>query len=378
MDIDLTQDQAMLSEASARFIEDVCPLTQVRARAYDDPAYAADYRRRAGELGWFAMLVPEEAGGGTVSGNGVMDAAVIAYQRGGMLQPGSFVGTNVAAYALAVGGSDEQREKVLPNLLAGEESASWLASGPAGREAQTQTPETGLRAERHGNGYVVRGTKCFVEGPDRPAWLLVTASTDDGPIQFLLPSDTPGLNVDPVEGLDISRRFSEVRCDGAEVSVDMAIGTASQTTDFLDRQLAIACVLTVAESVGAMSQIFNLTVQYAKDRIAFGRPIGSFQAVKHQLADTSLLLEMSKALATAAAQAIGVWDGYGPQAASMAKAFVGDCGVELVQNCFQVFGGIGYTWEHDQHLYLRRITTDSLLYGPPSWHRERLCELSGI
>jgi alkylation response protein AidB-like acyl-CoA dehydrogenase len=146
----------------------------------------------------------------------------------------------------------------------------------------------------------------------------------------------------------------------------------------VERQLAVACVLTAAESVGAMDYDFDMTLQYAKDRIAFGRPIGSFQAIKHLLADTSLMLEMSKAIVLAAANSVGTDDGYGLEAASMAKAFVGDCGIDLVQNCFQVFGGIGFTWEHDQHLYLRRVTTDSVLFGGPAWHRERLCQLSGL
>ena len=154
--------------------------------------------------------------------------------------------------------------------------------------------------------------------------------------------------------------------------------SAGGAADLIDAQLALACVLTTAESVGAMDYELALTVQYAKDRIAFGRPIGSFQAVKHSLADTSLLLEMSKAIARAAAQHVGEADGYGLEAASMAKAFVGDCGIDLAQSCFQTFGGIGFTWEHDQHLYLRRLTTDAAFFGDPAWHRERLCQLSGI
>jgi alkylation response protein AidB-like acyl-CoA dehydrogenase len=119
-------------------------------------------------------------------------------------------------------------------------------------------------------------------------------------------------------------------------------------------------------------------VQYAKDRIAFGRPIGSFQAVKHLLADTSLMLEMSKSLAWSAARAVGDGESNAGEMASAAKAFVGDSGVDLTQNCFQVFGGVGFTWEHDQHLYLRRIGTDRALYGDPAWHRERICQLAGL
>jgi alkylation response protein AidB-like acyl-CoA dehydrogenase len=182
----------------------------------------------------------------------------------------------------------------------------------------------------------------------------------------------------PLDSLDVTRRFAEVRLAGVEVPPSSLVGPAGGAADRIAQQLAIACALTASESVGAMDTELGLTVQYAKDRIAFGRPIGSFQAVKHLLADTSLLLEMSKAITLAAARNVGTADGYGREAASMAKAFVGDSGIDLAQSCFQVFGGIGFTWEHDQHLYLRRLTTDAALFGDPTWHRERLCQLSGV
>ncbi len=199
-----------------------------------------------------------------------------------------------------------------------------------------------------------------------------------GRAQFLVRADDPALRVEPLGSLDLTRRFVAVTLDALDVPASACVGTASGAPDLIDAQLALACVLTTAESVGAMDYELGVTVQYAKDRIAFGRPIGSFQAVKHSLADSSLLLEMSKAMARAAAQHVGEGDGYGLEAASMAKAFVGDCGIDLAQSCFQTFGGIGFTWEHDQHLYLRRLTTDAAFFGDPSWHRERLCQLSGI
>jgi alkylation response protein AidB-like acyl-CoA dehydrogenase len=168
-----------------------------------------------------------------------------------------------------------------------------------------------------------------------------------------------------------------VTFDGAEIDPIAVVGSPGTANDLITRQLAIATTLVAAEMVGAMDRDFSNTVQYARDRVAFGRPIGSFQGIKHQLADTSLALEMSKAITIAAARAVG-HDDFGPSAASMAKAFVGDAGIELVQTCFQVYGGIGYTWEHDQHLYLRRITTDAQLFGNANWHREHVCQLAGI
>jgi alkylation response protein AidB-like acyl-CoA dehydrogenase len=370
----ITDDQRILVDASARLIADTCPLERVRENAYDDEGFALGYRRRAAELGWYSLLVPEDLGGGTISGNGVLDAALVAYQRGRLLQPGPFVGTNVVAYALAIAGDDEQRSTVLPKLMSGEASASWVVTDSPGAPLVDGIAS----ATATGGRYRLSGEATFVEDPGPDGWFLLTAAGKDGPAQFLVPAAEPGLRVEHLGSLDLTRRFVRLSLDAVDVASSALVGSAGGTSDLIRSQLALACVLTVAESVGAMDYELGITVQYAKDRIAFGRPIGSFQAVKHSLADTSLLLEMSKAIARAAAQHVGEAGGYGPQAASMAKAFVGDCGIDLAQSCFQTFGGIGFTWEHDQHLYLRRLTTDAAFFGDPAWHRERLCQLSGI
>ena len=320
------------------------------------------------------MLVPEDRGGGSVSDNGVYDAALIAYERGGALQPGGFVGTNVVAYALAAGGSEDHQAKVLPALVAGETTATWAVTGS--RSGRLRRPASG--PSRSGN-WVLSGTKTFVVDPARSEWILVSAAGDNGPVQALVRSDASGVSIRPLEGLDITRRFGEVQLDEVEVSQSALVGTPETTAALVDKQLQIACVLTVAESVGAMDHDFDMAVQYAKDRIAFGRPIGSFQAIKHLLADTSLMLEMSKAIGWRRPHSVGAgrrrrrWRRPAWPRPSWATA-----GIDLAQNCFQVFGGIGYTWEHDQHLYLRRLTTDAALFGDPAWHRERLCQLSGL
>jgi alkylation response protein AidB-like acyl-CoA dehydrogenase len=373
VDDDLNDDQQLLLEATTRFIEQTCPLARVRDGAYDEAAFADAYRRQAGELGWFSFVVPAELGGGSVSGDGVVDAALVAYRRGRHLQPGPFVGTNVVAYALASEGDEEQRTKVLPTLMSGEASAAWAVAAPRGVALDGVA-----RATPTGQGYRLTGRATFVEDPGPDGWLLVVAATDDGPSQFLVPSSGPGRRTERLGSLDLSRRFVDVHFDGAEVAQSALVGRSGEAAGLVAQQLALACALTAAESVGAMDHEFAMTVQYARDRIAFGRPIGSFQGIKHPLADTSLNLEMSKAVALAAARHFATGDAYRLEAASMAKAFVGDCGIDLAQTCFQVFGGIGFTWEHDQHLYLRRLTSDAALYGDPTWHRERLCRLAGV
>ncbi|MCU1503159.1 MAG: acyl-CoA dehydrogenase protein [Ilumatobacteraceae bacterium] len=376
MDTDASADQRELLDVSRRFMENSCPLRAVRDGVWRDGSFAASYRRQGAELGWFSMFVPESLGGGSISGNGALDAALIAYHRGRGLQPGSFVGTNVVAAALAAAGSDELRAAVLPALISGEASASWAAtsSGGGGRV------ENGVHATSRADGsFELHGKKAAVQDIDPSTWLLVTCGTADGPMQSLVPADAAGVSVTPLASLDLTRRFAEVAFDGVHVPATAVVGEPGTCGALIERQRAIACTLIAAEMVGAMDQDFETTVQYAKDRIAFGRPIGSFQGLKHQLADTSLALEMSKAIAVAAARTVGTdGDEHGPQAASMAKAFVSEAGIDLVQTCFQVYGGIGYTWEHDQHLFLRRITMDAGLFGDGAWHREHLCQLAGL
>lgn len=374
VDTDASEDQRALLDVSQRFMEQTCPLTTVRDPDLRDGSFSAAYRRQAAEFGWFSMLVPEELGGGSISDNGTLDAALIAYHRGRLLQPGPFVATNVTAWAIAQAGSEQLRTDVLPALVGGERPASWAVASATDREL-----DGGVTAEPRGDGgLVLTGAKTAVQDVEPSSWLLVTCRTAAGPAQVVVAADTEGVTVTPLESLDISRRFAEVRFDGVAVPADAVVGEPGSIGGPLDHQLALAAVLTTAETVGAMDHELAMTVEYAKDRIAFGRPIGSFQAVKHLLADTSLAVEMGKAVSAAAARSLGDDDGYGIEAASIAKAQVGESSIELAQNCFQVFGGIGYTWEHDQHLYLRRLTTDAGLYGDATWHRERLCQLAGI
>jgi alkylation response protein AidB-like acyl-CoA dehydrogenase len=373
VDSEATDDQRALLDVSTRFIDETCPVRAVRDGTWRDETFAASYRRQAAELGWFSMLVPESLGGASASGNGTLDAALIAARRGARLQPGSFVGTNVVADAVARGGSDELRATVLPALLAGEAGGSWAFASTGGA-----APEAGVDARpTDDGGFELTGAKRAVQDVDGSSWLLVTCGSPSGPAQVVVAADTPGVTVVEQESLDLSRRFFEVRFAATHVAPSAVVGSPGDEAP-ITHQLAVACTLLTAETVGAMDQDLAMTVQYAKDRIAFGRPIGSFQGIKHQLADTSMALEISKAMALAAARNVGTDDGYGPESASIAKAFVGDAGIDLVQTCFQVYGGIGYTWEHDQHLYLRRITTDAGLFGDPAWHRERLCQLAGI
>ncbi len=329
--------------------------------------------RDAGELGWYALFVPEEFGGGSVSGVPMRDAVIVAEERGRTVQPGPFVTTNVVAFALAEAGRHHQQEAWLPRLASGELSAAWAISDSSG------TPEAGaLTARAAGDGLELSGTAGLVSEGAGAGLLLATALGDSGEaVQCLVPTDAVGVEITQLTGLDITREFATVTFNDVHVPEDGVLAT-SDPGSFLDRLIDVAATLGVAESVGAMSRLIELTVGYAKDRTAFGRPIGSFQALKHLLADTSFLVEVSAGGATAAAHAVGDRSGDASEIASIAKAYIGDAGVAVAQACQQAHGGIGFTWEHDLHFYLRRLAVDRVLYGDPSWHRERICRIHGL
>lgn len=373
MDLELSDDQELFRETTARFIDARCPLPRVRELADTEVAHDPALLGEAGELGWFALFVPEEHGGGTVSGSAVRDAVIVAEERGRFVQPGPFVATNVVAYALARDGSADQRAEHLPMLATGERTASWAFTARSG------VPQVGaVRATGSDDAYTLDGTASLVPEGSSASFFLVSAADGDGVTQLLVPAAAAGVTVTQLDGLDLTRRFADVRFDDVTVPATAVVGTPGSAQASVDAQLDLAVALTVAESIGAMQQLAQITVEYSKARIAFGRPIGSFQALKHILADISFWAEVSIAAAGAAAAAVADARPTASEIASIAKAYVGDAGTQLAQECLQVHGGIGFTWEHDLHFYLRRLAADRVLYGDPDWHRERICRIHGL
>jgi len=374
VELDLSSEQELLRQTNAKFVEAASPLSTVRELVDSPSGVPVGYMRAAAELGWFAMLVAEADGGGSVSGDGLADLAIVAEERGRGLQPGPFVSMNVVAAAVATIGTPDQRAALLPALLTGEAVATWVVADGTG----DYDPGRAVTATADSDGFVLNGRASLVQDGATAECLLVTATGPAGLTQFLLSATTPGVTATPLRGHDITQRLAAVAFEGARVPTSSVLGRAGQSAADAERQLQLACALTTTETVGALDALFEMTCEYAKDRIAFGRPIGSFQAVKHQLADLSLALESSKAVAAAAVRAIAAGRHDAGEMVSIAKSWVGDGGIDIAQGCFQLFGGIGYTWDHDLHLFLRRITMNSLLFGQPDWHRERICRLHGL
>jgi alkylation response protein AidB-like acyl-CoA dehydrogenase len=376
MELTLTDDQQLLRDTATRFMEATCSLETVRSLIdkSDRTGLPQGYVEEAANLGWFSLLVPEELGGGSISGNGLRDAAIVAEERGRRLQPGPFVAMNVVASALAHRGTVQQRQSVLPDVMSGETIAAWVTNDATGAWA----PGDSLSATIRDDGYVLSGVAGVVQGAADATWLLVAASSPAGLSQFLVPADSAGVTIRPLDSHDITQRFATVELSGVELGPEAVVGTVGEAVGDVERQFEIALSLLVAETLGALDGLFEMTRQYAIDRIAFGRPIGSYQGIKYQLADMSLSIEAAHAISAAATKAVQTGQSDAGEVASMAKAWLGDIGIEVAQGCFQIFAGIGYTWEHDLHLFLRRITMNGLLLGQSEWHRERICTIHGL
>jgi len=364
MQLDLTDDQALFRDTSAAFIEAELPVAETR-KLHESPAgYDRDWLRRSAELGWFAMLVPEADGGGSVSGRPLIDATIVAELVGRHVQPGPFIPMNVVAAAVAAAGTPAQRSALLPSIVAGELIATWAVADERGN----WDDGAGLTAVRDGDSVVLTGSRGCVPEAVTADLLLVTAELDGRPAQVLVRADAPGVSVRPLTCLDLSRRMADVEFESVRAGAADILGAGG--TAQLRAQLLVAIALTCADTVGAIDELVTRTVAYAKERIAFGRPIGSFQAIKHILADQALYLETCKAAAVAAARSVDAGDPDAAEVASMAAAYIGDVACDIAQECLQVHGGTGYAWEHDLHLFLRRVRSNAALFGEPSWHRE--------
>lgn len=271
MDADLSPEQGLLRDATARYIEDVCPMSALRDMANGATSLASGYLAKGAELGWFAMLVSDEHGGGSVSGDGLVDAALLSETRGAHVQPGPFIPMNIVASALSRGGSERHVKEVLPAVVAGEHISVWALSDPEAVLAG----KGGVTARLDGDRYRVDGTKSFVQDAAIAQSFLLDVVVDGWPRQVLLDAGADGVSVHPHESLDISMRMGLLEIRDTYITEDDFIGTSNSAVSDINTQLDLAAVLCVAETVGAMNRLFEMTVQYAGDRVAFGRPIGS-------------------------------------------------------------------------------------------------------
>jgi alkylation response protein AidB-like acyl-CoA dehydrogenase len=375
MRLDLTADQRLLQSATAEFLAATSSVATSRALNAGGRSFDRETWRRGAELGWASLLVPEDLGGGSVSGAGLIDATIIAEQFGALAAPGPFLPVNVVALALADAPNVAAHAGLVKQLLAGEAIAAWACCPPGGG----WDPEAGaISAVPDGDGYRLTGVHEGVEAATESDAFLVLARTPEGLTQLAVPAGAAGLSVAAMGTLDLTRGFGRVSYDGVQVGRDAVVGLPGEAAQAVERQFQVAVVLQCAELAGLVDTVLGFTRQWLADRFTFGRPLESYQALKHRFADLTTWSHAAQAATYAAAAAVQEQRGEAAEVVSIAKAYAGQRATDIIQDCVQLHGGLGVTWEHDIHVYLRRATVGRVTWGTPSWHRRRIAGLLGM
>ncbi|MEU7816577.1 acyl-CoA dehydrogenase family protein [Pseudonocardia sp. NPDC049154] len=369
MPLTLTDEQQELATSLRRFLADKAPRDTVRAWAEAgegiDPAV---WRQMAGQLGLQGIAIPEEYGG---SGFGPVELGVVLEEMGRVVLPGPFFGTvALAGQALVASADTDAMQRWLPGIADGTLTATVALSegdGPALLEpATTATPS--------GDGWTLSGRKKLVVDGDTAALLLVVAAAPEGPSLFAVEAGATGLTRRRQDALDITRIVAAVELDGTPA---VRIGPAGDAA-FLRRVVDLAVAALAAEQVGGASGCLAESVEYGKTRVQFGRPIGSFQAIKHKCADMLLEVEAARSAALHAISAADEALDELAVSAAVAGSYCAAAYTHAAKENIQIHGGIGFTWEHDAHLHLKRAKSGERLLGSPVAHRARLAALVGI
>jgi len=364
----------LFASTTQAFLRKEAPLGRVRELHAEGRSFDPAWWQRAAELGWTALVVPEDLGGGSVSGSGVRDLAMVAEQLGKTVAPGPLYPVSIVLAALVDCADPQSHAAVIEALMSGETVASWAVSEPGRGWAPLDPSVTATQTD---TGFRIDGTKDLVEAAAQSAVLLVVARCGPNAAeirQFLVPTNAPGVRIAPQQSVDLVKQYARVHFDGVVVERSAVVGSAAATAALIERQSQIAQVLQCAEVVGILQTVFDFTVQWALDRHTFGRPLASYQALKHGFADMKLWLEACRATTSAAVADVAARSPKAGWSASVAKSYVGEMAGRIVQACVQMHGGIGVTWEHDLHLYLRRVTLYRSMFGTPEEHNRRVYE----
>jgi alkylation response protein AidB-like acyl-CoA dehydrogenase len=368
MELALSDSQQMLQELTRKFIESNASIAHTRRLLRDSRPFDPEVWAPAAAAGWASML------GGDIGSEDfhLVELGIIARELGRTLFPTPTISTNLAAYLLARGGSDIARESYLPGLLDGSliGAMQWLP-----RTAGCM-PE-GVEIDATPTGYRVSGRVKGIADAEFADVLVVTIDASGGITQLVLPASGSGVTIRTMSSLDVTRSFSEVVLDEVDVPASAVIGSPGQGEGLLTEQETLAAALLCSETVGAAERAYEMTVEYVRDRKVFGRALGSFQAIKHRLADMLLWLEGSRAATMGALSQITEGSD-GVEYSSVASAYVSERTPMIVRECLQMHGGIGCTWEHDIHLYLRRVESNAILIGGSVSHYDRIADLLDV
>jgi len=379
MEFSFSEDQVELRRAARRFLEVASSEERVRSAMETERGYdQATWKQLSEELAWTALTIPEEYGG---LGMSYLDLHPLMEEMGRALLCSPFFSTIcLGANALLLGGSEEQKERYLPGIAAGETTATLAFA-----ERNNRMDAVGVEAThaKSGSGYILRGDKSYVLDGHTADLLIVAARSEgsagaEGVSLFLVKGDTDGLKRSWLPTMDQTRRLASVELRDVAVTDDALLGQEGRGWETCERTLDLARIALAAEQVGAAEICLDMSVEYAKVRNQFGRPIGSFQSIKHKCADMLMMIESARSAAFYASALAAQGNEDLEEAASSAKAYCSDTFFHCAAETIQIHGGIGFTWEHAAHIYFKRAKATEILFGDPSFHRERVAQRMGL
>jgi alkylation response protein AidB-like acyl-CoA dehydrogenase len=372
MDFELGEEQTMLKTSARDFLEKECPKKLVRDMMDDEKGYSPELWRKMADLGWHGLAFPEEYGG---VGSSFLDLAVLLEEMGRALVPGPFVpSVLLAGRAILAAGTEEQKQRFLPGIAAGETIMTLALTEASGGRAASDITVT---AAPSGDGFVINGTKMFVPDAHVADSIVCVARTGQGEEDItllLVDAGADGVGIEVLKTMT-GEKLCEVAFGNVAVAKDSVIGGVNGGWPVVQNLLDEAIVGECAWMAGGAQWVLETATDYAKERVQFGRPIGSFQAIQHKLADMAVEVEGSTSITYYAAWAITENDPAKTLAASMAKAWCSDVYKHTTFEGIQIHGGIGFTWDHDMHLYFKRAKSSEVAYGDGNYHRERVAQL---
>ena len=371
MDFALNEEQEFLRETARRFLDDKAPSESVRAAMDSDAGFDRELWAAIAAQGWQAMAIPEEFGG---AGYGFAEQVVLMEEMGRSVFPSPYLGGVIlAANLLLRCGNDAQRSAHLPGIASGERIWSVALAEATGRWDRAGVQ---MVAVADGSGYRLNGTKRFVLDGHVADHFIVVAEDGSGELaMFVLEAGASGLTAEKLDTLDQTRSLADVHLDDVRAEPDDRL---EGSWNDLEHVIDLGATALAAEQVGGAQACLDMAVEYAKVRTQFGRAIGSFQAIKHKCADMLVQVESSKSAAYNAAWAASADPEEFSVAAPLAKSYCSEAYFFCAAENIQIHGGIGFTWEHDAHLYFKRAKSSEILFGDPAYHRSRLGDRLGI
>lgn len=369
MDFTFTEEQEILRDSARRFIDKEWSVEDIKEFVDHQSSFTEEMWQKIIDLGWTAVLIPEADGG---LGLSFVDLAVILEEMGRGPMPGPFISSVVlAGEAIRLAGLPHQKEAYLPKMAEGElrGTVAWTEPGDVNGLSPVE-----LVVKRSDSFFELNGTKIFVPDADLADLIICLVETGDGTGLLLVDKDLPGVLIHSLDTMDRTSNLSEVTFDHVKVFEDRLMETNGPANTILKKILNRVNVAYSLDMVGGAKKVLDLGIEYAKTRVQFGQAIGSFQAIKHICAELLMGVECARSIAYYAAWAQDQEDQEATLAASAAKTFASETYRQVTREVLQILGGIGFSWEHELHIYLKRAKCLGALFGDVTYHRERVAQ----